>query len=65
MRRMKLTTKAGIALALDIVAFIITSLILLETTNIWFILVLAILIYLFAYDAFQASVYLMNHFKNK
>lgn len=63
MRRMKLTTKAGIALALDLIAFIITSLILLETTNIWAILVLAILIYVFAYDAYQASVYLMNHFK--
>lgn len=63
MRRMKLTIKAGIALALDIIAFIIASLILLETTNIWFMLVLAILIYVFAYDAFQASVYLMNHFK--
>lgn len=63
MRRMKLTTKAGIALALDIIAFIITSLILLETTNIWAMLVLAILIYVFAYDAYQASVYLMNHFK--
>lgn len=63
MRRMKPTTKTGIALALDIIAFIITSLILLETTNIWAILVLAILIYIFAYDAYQASVYLMNHFK--
>lgn len=63
MRRMKLAIKAGIALALDIIAFIIASLILLETTNIWFMLVLAILIYVFAYDAFQASVYLMNHFK--
>lgn len=63
MRRMKLTIKAGIALALDIIAFIIASLILLETTNIWFMLLLAILIYVFAYDAFQASVYLMNHFK--
>ena len=62
MRRMKLA-KAGIALSLDIIAFIIASLMLLETTNIWFMLVLAILIYVFAYDAFQASVYLMNHFK--
>lgn len=63
MRRMKPTTKAGIALALDIIAFIITSLILLGTTNICAILVFAILIYVFAYDAFQASVYLMNHLK--
>lgn len=54
---------AWICVILDIIAFIIASLILLETTNIWFMLVLAILIYVFAYDAFQASVYLMNHFK--
>lgn len=51
------------ALLLDVIAFILSSIWLCSTTSIIATLILAIFIYIFAYDAYQASVYLMNQYK--
>ena len=54
---------AGIALALDILAFALLSCIIYATTNIFLTLALGMMLYVFSWDAFQASTYLINHFK--
>ncbi len=58
-------TFAGIALALDIIVFIMVSMAVVETTNFLMVLFLAILIYILAYDAFNAAVFIAEYFKNK
>ena len=56
---------AGFCLALDIVAFIVLAFLIAVSTNIWCTVLFGIMVYIIAWDAFHASVYLMNHFKNK
>ena len=64
MRKNKLLVLAGLSLGLDVVAFIILALLMCIASNMWYVVLLGILLYVIAWDAFHASVYLMNHFKN-
>lgn len=63
MRKNKLLL-AGLCLGLDVVAFITLALLICAASNMLYIVFLGILLYAIAWDAFHASVYLMNHFKN-
>ena len=63
---MKLSTGAAICLILDIIAFIISSAAFFTTSNVFFACLLATLIVAFAFDAYKATAFLINHhFKNK
>jgi hypothetical protein len=64
MRKNKVLALAGLCLGLDVVAFITLTLLICAASNIWCVIFLGILLYAVAWDAFHASVYLMNHFKN-
>jgi hypothetical protein len=64
MKRNKVLALAGLCLGLDVVAFITLALLICAASNMWCVIFLGILLYAVAWDAFHASVYLMNHFKN-
>lgn len=64
MRKNKLLVLASLCLGLDAVAFITLALLICIASSMWHIVFLSILLYAIAWDAFHASVYLMNHFKN-
>ena len=64
MRKNKLLVLASLCLGLDAVAFITLALLICIASSMWYIVFLSILLYAIACDAFHASVYLMNHFKN-
>ena len=61
--RKKPIVLASLALALDIILFIIVAMLTVETTNFALVLFLAIVIYILGYDAFNAAVFLMEQFK--
>lgn len=63
--RVKPITRASAALLLDIMAFIAASVLAMKTSNIALIIFYAVLLYIIAYDTFQATVYITRHFKNK
>ena len=65
MKRISPVVLAGSALLLDVIAFILSSVWLFSASNIIVILILAVLIYIFAYDAAQASAYLVKHYLKK
>lgn len=56
---------AWIALALDIIVFIIASAVVFETTSFLLTLVLAILLYVLAYDAYKATSFIIEYFTRK
>lgn len=56
---------AWLALALDIIAFIIASAVIFETTNFLLSLGLAMLLYIFAYDAYNATSFIIKYFMRK
>lgn len=64
MRKSNILVLASLCLGLDVVAFITLALLICAASNMWYIVFLGILLYVVAWDAFHASVYLMNHFKN-
>ena len=64
MRKNKVLALASLCLGLDVVAFITLALLICVASNMWCVIFLGILLYVVAWDAFHASVYLMNHFKN-
>lgn len=64
MRKNKVLALAGLCLGLDVVAFITLALLICVVSNMWCVIFLGILLYVVAWDAFHASVYLMNHFKD-
>ena len=64
MRKNKLLVLASLCLGLDVVAFITLALLICIASSMWHIVFLSILLYAITWDAFHASVYLMNHFKN-
>ena len=63
MRKIKPIIKAWIALGLDIIAFVATSTLAMATSNIILILIYAVLLYILAYDAFQAGRFIAKHIK--
>ena len=52
---------AGLALALDIIVFIIASAIIFKTTSILITLGLGALIYVLAYDAYKATSFIIEY----
>lgn len=60
---MKLTTGAAICLVLDILAFLISSKIILASSNIVSILIFGLLNFLFAWDAYKATMFLIKNHK--
>ena len=56
---------SSIALALDIIVFIMIAMTVTETTNFALVLFLAIITYILGYDAFNAVVTIAEHFKNE
>jgi hypothetical protein len=56
---------ACIALALDIIVFIIVSAVIFKTTSFLLTLGLAILIYVLAYDAYKATSFIIEYFTRK
>jgi hypothetical protein len=54
---------ASICLLLDILGFIVVSLIAFASTNLFLIALSALFIFAFAFDATKATVYICNHFK--
>ena len=62
---MKQISKASLALLLDIMAFIAASVLAMKTSNLALIIFYTVLLYIIAYDTFQATVYIARHFKNK
>lgn len=64
MRKNKVLALAGLCLGLDVAAFITLALLICVASNMWCVIFLGILLYVVAWDAFHASVYLMNHFKD-
>ena len=66
MRKNKnLISFAWIALALDIIVFIIISAVIFETSSFLLSLVLAILLYILAYDAYSATSFIIKHYMQK
>ncbi len=55
---------AGLALALDIITFIILSFIIFKITNAILIIMIGALIYILGYDAWRATEFIINYFKN-
>ena len=64
MKKDKVLVLTGLSLGLDVVAFIALALLICAASNMWYIIFLGMLLYAISWDAFQASVYLMNHFKD-
>ena len=64
MRKNKVLALASLCFGLDVVAFITLALLICVASNKWCVIFLGILLYVVAWDAFHASVYLMNHFKD-
>jgi hypothetical protein len=56
---------AWIALALDIIVFIMASAVVFETTSFLLMFVLAILLYVLAYDAYKATSFIIEYFTRK
>lgn len=56
---------AWLALALDIIVFIIASVAVFKVTNFLLMLGLAILIYVLAYDAYKATSFIIEYFTRK
>ena len=56
---------AGLALALDILVFIIASIIIFKTTSILVTLGLGVLIYILAYDAYRATAFIIEYLTRK
>lgn len=50
---------ATFCIILDIIAFIITSMFLLATENLWLVLLCGALIYVYAWDAYNATKYIV------
>lgn len=63
MRKIKPVYKAWMALLLDILAFVTTSTLAMATSNIILILIYTVLLYILAYDAFQAGRFIAKHIK--
>lgn len=63
MRKIKPIVKAWIALLLDILAFVAVSTLAMATSNIILILIYTILLYILAYDTFQAGRFIAKHIK--
>lgn len=64
MKTNKILALAGFSLGLDILAFISLAIMICASSNMWFTIFLGIILYIIAWDAWNASVYIMNHFKN-
>lgn len=60
---MKLSTGAAICLVLDILAFLISSGIILASSNIIPILIFGLLNFIFAWDAYKATMFLIKYHK--
>ena len=56
---------ALLALALDIIMFILASIALFKVTGVLLTLVLAIFLYLLAYDIYEASSFIIKYFIQK
>lgn len=56
---------AWLALALDIIVFIIASAIVFTTSSFLLSLVLAMVLYILAYDAYSATSFIIKYFTRK
>ena len=54
-----------LALALDIIVFIITSAVIFKTSSFLLLLILAILLYILAYDAYSATSFIIKYYMQK
>lgn len=55
---------AWICIVLDIITFILSSVLLIASNNFFVILLLGALLYILSWDAFKASEYLIKHYNN-
>lgn len=60
---MKLSTGAAICLVMDILAFLISSYIIITTTNIALILIFGLLNFVLSWDAYKATMFLIKNHK--
>lgn len=60
---MKLSTGAAICLVMDILAFLISSCIIITTTNIVLILIFGLLNFVLSWDAYEATMFLIKNYK--
>lgn len=56
---------AAFALVLDIIALISLIVMMFLSTNIWFIVFLSLILLIIGWDAFNATSFIMMHYKNK
>ena len=52
-------------LILDVLAFIVSTVLLFSTSNMAVVLIIAILLYAFAWDAYKATEFLVKNYSNK
>lgn len=62
---MKLSTGACICLITDIIAFIVSSMIIMMTSSIFLIIIFAILNFVLAWDAYKATMFLIKYHNHK
>jgi hypothetical protein len=55
---------AWICIILDIITFILSSVLLIASNNLFVVLSLGALLYLLSWDAYKASEYLIKHYSN-
>jgi len=55
---------AWICIVLDIITFILSSVLLIASNNFFVIFLLGALLYVLSWDAFKASEYLIKHYSN-
>lgn len=53
-----------ICIVLDIITFIISSVLLIASNNFFIIFLLSVLLYVLSWDAYNASKYLIKHYSN-
>lgn len=56
---------AAFALVLDIIALISLIVMMLLSTNIWFIVFLGLILLIIGWDAFNATSFIMMHYKDR
>ncbi len=61
---MKLSTGATICLVMDILTFLISSWIILVTTNIVLILIFGLFNFILVWDAYKATMFLLKHYNH-
>lgn len=60
---MKLSTGATICLVMDILTFLISSWIILTTTNIALILIFGLFNFVLSWDAYKTTMFLIKNYK--